>query len=144
MSARKSAETGAVDKPVGDTMAVEEFLATLEHPLESTVEAIRTAILGVDPRISEGLQDKAPSFHFHGWFATTDVHRKDSVAVVFHAPAQGAARRKAGVRIDDSAQLLKWPSEERAVVRFKDLEDFMTKRAAFKSVVTQWIEQMPS
>ena len=144
MSARKTPGPEAADNAVTDTMAVEEFLATLEHPLETTVEAIRSAILGVDPRIREGLQDKAPSFHFHGWFATTDVHRKDSVAVVFQAPTQGSARRKGGVRIDDSTNLLKWPSEERAVARFKDLEDFMARRAAFKSVVTQWIEQMPT
>lgn len=124
-------------------MAVEEYLATLEHPLESTVEAIRSAILGVDPRITEGLQDNAPAFFFHGWFANTDVHRKDSISVVFRSAGKGGAAKKSAVRIDDSAELLKWPTIDCAVARFKDVEDFMSKRAAFKSVVTQWIEQMP-
>jgi Domain of unknown function (DU1801) len=124
-------------------MAVEEFLATLEHPLESTVEAIRSAILGVDSRITEGIQHNSPCFHFNGWFATLDVKRDDAIVVVFHHEEKVRPSGVSAFRIDDSAGLLRWPTKERAHARFPSMEDFMAKRTAFKSVVTQWIEQMP-
>ena len=127
---------------MNDSKAVDEFLSKLKHPLKPVVEAIRSAALSVDPRITEGIKWNAPSFYCNGWFATANVRAKDSVMVVFHMGAKVKDNSTAGMKIDDKAGLLEWAAKERAVARFSSLEDFNAKQSAFKAVVSQWVRQM--
>jgi hypothetical protein len=127
---------------MNDAKAVDEFLSKLKHPLKPVVEAIRSAILSADSRITEGIKWNAPSFYCNGWFATANVRGKDSVLIVFHMGAKVKDNSTAGMSIDDTAGLLDWAAKERAIARFCSLEDFNAKQAAFKSVVSQWISQM--
>jgi hypothetical protein len=53
---------------MNDSKAVDEFLSKLKHPLKPVVEAIRSATLSADPRITEGIKWNAPSFYCNGWF----------------------------------------------------------------------------
>ena len=125
-----------------DPAAVEAFLAKLDHPLKPTVEAVRSAILSVDPHVTEGIKWNSPSFYCNGWFATANVRGKDAVMVVFHLGAKVKDNTTAGMNIQDDVGLLEWAAKERALARFRSLEDFKEKRAAFKSVVSQWLSAM--
>lgn len=137
----RQARTEGRPEEWNDPKAVEAFLIKLKHPLKPVVEAIRSAILSADSQITEGIKWNAPSFYRNGWFATANVRAKDSVIVVFHMGAKVRDNSTAGMRIDDKAGVLDWAAKERAISRFRDLKDFNAKRAAFKSVVSQWIRQ---
>jgi hypothetical protein len=139
----KSRQARAEEKPEdwNDPQAVDEYLSKLKHPLKPVVEAIRSAILSADSQITEGIKWNAPSFYRNGWFATANVRGKDSVLIVFHVGAKVKDNSTAGMTIDDSAGLLEWVAKERAIARFRDLEDVNAKRNAFKAVVNQWIRQ---
>jgi hypothetical protein len=143
-TAKKPPRAGPKGKPQewNDSRAVDEFLKDLKHPLKPVVEAIRSATLSADPRITEGIKWNAPSFYCNGWFATANVRGKDSVMVVFHMGAKVKDNTTAGMSIDDKAGLLDWAAKERAVARFSSLEDFNAKRTVFKTIVSQWVSQM--
>jgi len=125
-----------------DTAAVDAFLKQLDHPLKPVMAAIRTVILGADQRITEGIKWNAPSFYFHGWFATFNVRGLDTLLIVFH---QGAKVRNAGPpKIKDPAGLLKWLGKDRCIARFSSVADVKSRKAALASIVQQWVGQMPA
>ncbi len=124
-----------------DPGAVDEFLTKLHHPLKPAVEAIRSTILSADPHITEGIKWNSPSFFCNGWFATANARGKE-VLVVLHMGAKVKDNSTAGLSIEDSNGLLEWAARERALVRFQSLEDFIAKRTAFTSIVSQWLKQM--
>ena len=125
-----------------DPGAVDEFMSALVHPLKPTVEAIRRTILSADPHITEGIKWNSPSFYRNGWFATVNARGHDAVIVVFHMGAKVKDNSTAGMSIEDGTGLLEWAAKERALARFRSLEDFKAKQAAFKAVVNQWAKQM--
>ncbi|WP_437646282.1 DUF1801 domain-containing protein [Sorangium sp. So ce362] len=121
-----------------DSAAVTAYLAALEHPLKAVVVAIRSAILGVDPAITEGIKWNSASFYCHGWFATANVRAKGAVQVVLHHGANVRAESSLSQSIDDAAGLLKWLSADRAIVTFTSLDDLEARRGAFVAIIRQW------
>jgi hypothetical protein len=119
--------------------SVETFVASLDHPFEREILALREIILGADPRIGEGIKWNAPSFRTSEWFATFHLRAKDGVQLVFHL---GAKKRASAIAIDDPASLLDWLAADRATVRFRDLAEIDARRSAFTAVVRQWIEHV--
>lgn len=121
------------------TAAVDAFKATLEHPFKSVIEAVRTAILGADSTIAEGIKWNSPSFRTTEYFATTNLREKAGLGIVLHLGAKVREVPKAGLSLDDPQGLLKWVAKDRAVVVFRDLKDFTAKRGAFVKVIQQWV-----
>lgn len=116
---------------------VDAFIASLGHPREREIRALREIILGADPRIAEGIKWNAPSFRTSEWFATFHLRAKDGVQLILHL---GAKRRDgADVAIADPHSLLRWLGADRASVTFRDLDDIEAKRSAFADVIRQWI-----
>jgi hypothetical protein len=125
------------------TNEVDEFLAELEHPLKAGIEAVRAFILGADKRVREGVKWNAPSFYVTEHFATFKLRPMTTVQVVFHTGAK--VRPDAGaMKIDDPTGLLKWVAKDRCVATLSDMSDIEAKKAAFVSIVKQWIEQTSS
>jgi hypothetical protein len=120
---------------------VEAFLAALDHPLKREIVDLRTLILGVDPRIGEGIKWNAPSFRTSEYFATFHLRAKDGVQIILHLGAKKRDTQTAGA-IDDPASLLEWLGKDRASVKFRDTKDVEAKRAAFVNVIRQWIEHV--
>jgi hypothetical protein len=120
---------------------VEALLALVDHPHDREIRALREIILGVDPRIAEGIKWNAPSFRTAEWFATFHLRAKQGVQLILH---RGAKKRGAGGAIADPESLLAWLGADRASVSFRDLDDVATKRSAFEAVICQWIEQVHS
>ena len=121
-----------------DSAAVTAYLAGLEHPLKDVVVAIRSAVLGADAGVTEGIKWKSASFYCHGWFATVNVRGKGALVVVFHHGAGVRADATLRQSIEDGAGLLEWLSADRATVPFASLGDFEGKREAFVAIVRQW------
>lgn len=135
MSTRKPA-TVAPDT----SAAVDAFLAALDHPFKAEVQALRTIILGADPRIAEGIKWNAPSYRTQEYFLTTHLRAKGGVGLIFHLGAK--PRDQQYVTVDDPAGLLNWLARDRAVALFTGAEDIAAKRPALEALVRAWIAQV--
>jgi hypothetical protein len=121
-----------------DTESVTAYLSSLKHPLKSVLEAIRITILEADRTITEGVKWNSPSFYCYGWFATVNIRAKKGVQVVLHHGAKVRDESTLSLTIDDSSQLLRWLSNDRAIITFESAEDFQSKRGAFQKIIKQW------
>jgi hypothetical protein len=121
---------------------VEAFLASLDHPHEQEILALRRIILGADPRIGEGIKWNAPSFRTSEWFATVHLRAKPGVQVILHFGAKKRAVFDPCTAISDPESLLEWAGDDRAFARFRDLADVEAKQSAFAAVIRQWIQHV--
>ena len=118
---------------------VDTFLASLDHPHKPEILALRQIILDADPGIAEGIKWNAPSFRTSEYFATMHLRAKNGVQLILHFGAKKRAELDAGGKIADPESILEWLAVDRAVAKFRDLQDIAAKRAAFTSVIRQWI-----
>ena len=114
----------------------------LQHPLKAEIQLIRSAILGVDPSIDEGIKWNAPSFRTTEYFATTNLREKAGIGVILHLGAKVRDTAPGGVAVRDPEQLLKWLAKDRAMIVFKDMQDFAAKKAAFEGIVRSWLAHL--
>lgn len=117
-------------------------MSELVHPFKAEVQAIRAAILGAAPGISEGIKWKAPSFRTHEYFATTHLREKEGIGVILHLGAKVRDVGPGGVAIEDPTQLLKWLAADRASVRFASADDFESKKTAFQRLIRNWVKHV--
>ena len=125
-------------KTAADTsIAVDDFMITLEHPQKAAVAALRDIIRAADPSIAEGVKWNAPSFRTHEYFATTHLRAKIGIGLILHLGAKGC--EDAAVRIEDPEGLLAWLGPDRAVVHFAGVDEVQARAHALQDVVRQWI-----
>jgi len=136
---RKGTSRGARENGVRE---VDEFLATLKHPLKAEIEAVRAIILGADARIHESIKRNAPSFSITDHFATFNLRSQDVVQVVFHRGAKVRARAS-GPAISDPSGLLKLVANDRCIAVLTDRKQIRSEKGALESIVKQWIGQVP-
>jgi hypothetical protein len=120
---------------------VETFLASLDHPCKQEILAIRKILLAADPSIAEGIKWNAPSFRTSEYFATFHLRAKEGVQIILHLGAKVRATAVAGL-ISDPDSLLQWLGKDRATIKFRDLKEIESKRAAFTAIVRQWIKHV--
>lgn len=120
---------------------VDAFLRKAKHPLTPVIEALRRAILDVDPSIGEGVKWNSASFRTDDWFATADARVGPFVRVVFH---RGAKKKDDALktRIGDPEGLLEWHSPDRASAKFRDVAEVAARREALQAIVREWIRRM--
>jgi hypothetical protein len=126
-----------------NSRAVDEFMAKLDRPERTKMEAVRSVILSADPRITEGIKWNAPSCYCREWFATFNrsPKAKNLVQVIFH---RGAKAKPSGNSryVEDPAGILEWITHDRCIARFDDMKDIDAKREALRSVVAQWVSKL--
>lgn len=125
----------------GKAGSVDDFVARLEHPRKAELEALRALILRADDRVREEIKWNAPSFYIDDHFATFKLRPLHTVQVVLHTGARARPAAKA-ITIEDPTGLLKWAAADRCVATFVDMSDIDAKRAAFSSIIQQWIAQL--
>lgn len=123
--------------------AVDAFMATLVHPHADAIQALRHAILAVDPTVAEGIKWNAPSFRTGEYFATTHLRAKAGVGIVLHLGAKSRPGSAAPPAIADPDGLLDWLAADRAMVAFADLDDVQARTPAFQAVLRQWLAWLP-
>jgi Domain of unknown function (DU1801) len=138
--ASKIPKTGSHTGAADTTAAVNEFMNQLDHPFKAEIQAIRTAILGVSTGVAEGIKWNAPSYRTTEYFATTNLREKAGVGLILHLGAKVRDVGPEGISIQDTAGLLKWLAKDRAMIVFKDMNDFKAKKAAFEKVLKQWLK----
>jgi|SRR5690554_381330 len=120
-------------------VTVQSFIAALDHPLKSEIEALRQTLLGADAGISEEIKWNAPSFRTSEHFATMHLRAKDSLQLILHL----GAKSKNVVPPDaiaDPHKLLKWLGPDRASVTFDGRKDLDQKMGPLIEIVQQWIK----
>ncbi|HEY5982734.1 MAG TPA: DUF1801 domain-containing protein [Anaerolineales bacterium] len=119
---------------------VEAYMRELTHPRKREMQAVRKIILGVSPKITESIKWNAPSFALTEHFATFNAWAKDDVQLIFHhGPKRGVSM---GSRIQAHDELLEWLASDRASMKFSNMKDVQSKKAALQSIVKQWIKSM--
>lgn len=120
------------------TAAMDQFMATLDHPFKAQIEALRQAIPAVDSSIAEGVKWNAPSWRTCEYFATTHLRSKTGLALILHLGAK-VRELPHGIAIDDPTGLLKWLGKDRAQVEFSSAADLRAKLPALQALLKQWI-----
>ena len=103
---------------------------------------IREAILAADPSIAEGIKWNVPSFRTSDYFATMNLRAKAGVGVILHFGAKKNEISTTGVAIKDPSSLLTWLAKDRAMVTFRDLNEFADCRSAFTNLIRDWIKHV--
>ena len=119
--------------------AVDALMARLAHPHADAVEALRRAVLAVDPAIAEGVKWNAPSFRTHEYFATVRLRATAGIGLILHLGARARALPPGGLAIADPAGLLRWLAADRALVPFADADDVRRRAPALQALLRQWI-----
>lgn len=109
---------------------VDAYFEGLEHPLKSTMEAVRTAILASDKRMTESIKWKSPTFEYRGNLASINPRAKQFVSLMFHVGAQ----------IPGAHPALEGGAEVARYMRFENETDVRKQRAALKAVVKAWCD----
>lgn len=117
---------------------VQTYLRTLDHPRKAEIVLLRDVILASDKAIQESIKWNAPSFYTSEHFATMNLRVKSGIAVIMHF---GAKKRETKGRpaVADSAKLLEWLADDRAMVTFGSVEDIAAKTEAFQALVREWV-----
>ncbi|VTR27276.1 Domain of uncharacterised function (DU1801) [Actinobacillus pleuropneumoniae] len=120
---------------------VEEYLHQLEHPLKKEIEEVRRFILSVDDRITEHIKWNAPSFCVQGEDRITlNLQGKGFIRLIFHCGAKVKDHDVKGTLTEDTAEILEWASQDRAIVIIVDIHDLEQKKEQLKAVIARWIE----
>jgi hypothetical protein len=109
---------------------VERFLDELDHPLIGTMRKVRDAVLEVDPRITEAIKWKSPTFVFHGNLASIDPRSKKHVSLMFHQ----------GAKLPGEHPALQGGGGTVRYLRFVDDADLRAKRKDLEAAVRAWID----
>jgi len=117
---------------------VVEFLRKLKHPLKKDLEAVREIILGVSPKIGEGIKWSAPSFRTTEYFATMNVRDRDKVQLIFHLGAKVKDNTKK-IQIADPKGLMKWLAADRCLISLGAGKEIQANRKPFEAIVRKWI-----
>jgi hypothetical protein len=97
---------------------VETFLDEIDHPLVGTMRKVRDIVLKVDPRITEAIKWKSPTFVFAGNIASIDPRAKKHVSLMFH---QGATLPGRHPRLEGGGGTVRY-------LRFEDDADLKGKK----------------
>ncbi|MET0843529.1 MAG: DUF1801 domain-containing protein [Mycetocola sp.] len=108
---------------------VDAWLAEYDNPQRDLVAEVRDVILSIDPRVTEAVKWKAPTFMFNGNIASFFPRSKKTVTLMFHA----------GASLDDPSGLLEGDGDVSRVARFADSADLEQKKPALEAVIRAWI-----
>ena len=117
---------------------VEEYLRTFEHPNKEVLLRVREIILGVDPKIQEGIKWKVPSFRTTEFFATFHVRSKKAMGLVLHFGAKKRQDLPERSTISDPTNLLEWLSDDRAMITFGSIQEVDKSEHEFANIIRQW------
>lgn len=118
-------------KPSG-TEAVNDYMRRLEHPLKAEIEAVRSIIMNVNPKVAERVKWNAPSFYYRDDIAAFHIRATEYVHLVF------VFHR--GKMIHDGLGLLEGEYKDRRMAKFHDMRDVEAKREALERIINLWVE----
>jgi hypothetical protein len=113
---------------MGTAPEVDAWFEDLDHPLEAEMLRVREIILGADPRITETIKWKTPTFMYEGNIASFNPRAKAHVSLLFHT----------GASIPGTHPLLAGGGDTARYATFEDVEDIRAKEADLVKVIRAW------
>lgn len=142
MAATKRSKVSPAKGNGSEPQGVDEFLASLDHPLWSAIVALRKAIVAAHPSITDGVKWNAPSFRTTEYFATFHLRSSDCVQVILHLGAKKRPPSGSRLSIEDPESILQWLGPDRASAKFLSLRDVQARQKAFATVIREWIKHV--
>jgi uncharacterized protein YdhG (YjbR/CyaY superfamily) len=117
------------------------YLENLDHPLKSEILKIREMVFKANPNLTEQIKWNAPSFCLNGEDKITFnlPPKKDSIQLVFHRGVKKKELPKEKLINDDSG-LLKWATNDRAVIRFTSMQEILENETKIQEIIQKWLE----
>ena len=113
-----------------DTAAVDQWFDASDHPQKDLMQTIRKAVLEADPRVTETIKWKSPTFMFNGNIASINPQAKSHVSLMFHT----------GASIPGDFPSLLGGGGTAKYMRFDDDADCAAKTQELQSVIRAWCE----
>ena len=109
---------------------VDAWFDAYDNPQKDLVQAVRRAMLDADPRVTEAIKWKAPTFMYKGNIASLYPKTRAHASLMFHT----------GATLPDPQGLLEGEGETSRVARFVDEDDLAAKKEALQGLVAAWID----
>ena len=117
---------------------VTKFLDELNHPFRETIEELRKIILGTRSDMEENIKWNGPNYKVKDNVRVSiKVHPAKSLHLIFHIGSKIKAEPKERLLSEDY-NLLTWKSYDRAVLGFRDKEDFIKAKPHLSELITNW------
>lgn len=127
------------EKKLDNPMSVDNYLATLEHPLKREIEQLRALILAANEDLTENIKWNAPNFCLNGEDRITmRIHPPKQLQLIFHRGAKVQEQPKDRL-ISDNSELLVWKTNDRAVATFANSTDILVKKSALTGIINAWL-----
>lgn len=110
------------------TSSVDEWFREMDHPQKDAMLLVRQAILEADDRMTESIKWSAPTFEYKGNLASFQPRAKKFVSLMFHCGSEIPGHHP---KLEDDAALVR-------TMRFTEVADGETNRAALQAVVKAW------
>jgi hypothetical protein len=123
---RLSAEEVAT---MGTSTEVDAWFAARDHPLTDAMQLARRLILEADPRVTESIKWKTPTFSFRGNIVSFNPAKK-LVSLLFH---RGAEIPGHFPRLEGDGRLAR-------VMRFADVDEVEQGADELQAVIRAWVE----
>lgn len=108
---------------------VDAWFDAYDNPQKDLVQAVRRTVLDADPRVTEAIKWKAPTFVYRGNIASFYPKTRTHVSLMFHT----------GASLPDPSGLLEGEGDTSRVARFTDAADLAAKAEALRGLVAAWI-----
>ena len=109
---------------------VDSWFDSYDNPQKDLVQAVREVVLDADPRVSEAIKWRAPTFMFQGNLASFYPKTRTHASLMFHT----------GASLPDPHGLLDGEGDTSRVARFESLDDLDAKTPALVGLVRAWVE----
>jgi hypothetical protein len=115
---------------LSDEEKVTAFMAALDHPLKTEIDAVRAIIKNTDDGIKERIKWNAPSYYFNNEdMVTFHVRPTKHVHLVFHHPAI--------VKIKSA--MLEGDYKDRRMAYFTDMEAIQSKTTELENIMKELV-----
>ncbi|MDP5228239.1 MULTISPECIES: DUF1801 domain-containing protein [Arthrobacter] len=109
---------------------VDRWFEGYTNPQKELMLAVRDVILGVDPRMTEAIKWKAPTFMYRGNMASFFPRAVKHVVLMFHT----------GASLSDPQGILGGEGDVARSAKVLSFEDLAEKTPGLEAVTRSWIE----
>ncbi len=105
------------------------------------INAARKLILGIRPKVHEGVKWNSVSFRTADYFATINTRSRDSLQLILHRGAKVKDNASA-MKIPDPRGLIRWLATDRCLLSLGAGLEFKSNVPAFRRIIRAWIKQL--
>jgi Domain of unknown function (DU1801) len=123
---------------------VDEFLASLDHPMAEPLADLRSRIVAAAPaEVVENVKWNAPNYSIGGIDRVTlGVDPRGRMRVVLHRGVK--VIESDGFTFEDDSGLITWAAADRGVITIVSPEQYTSQADAIIGIVARWLRTSPT